>query len=109
MFKLVNINDHPTNFNKKVFFFYKKDLADYFEKLLLENHILYEKQVDETGDQCIYIGVRKPDFKRAQHLNYLSHGKFRKPMLGNSWNKYILVFLVLAAILLAIIGALLSN
>jgi len=109
MFKLVNINDHPTNFNKKVFFFYKQEQADYFESLLVEHGIFYEKQIDEEGDQCIYIGVRKSDFKRAQHFNYLSHGKFRKPMLGNSYNKYILVFLVLAAVLLAALGALLSN
>lgn len=109
MLKLLNINDHPTNRNKKVFFFRRKDLADHFEHALQRNNIIYERQVDTEGDHTIYIGVKKSDFTMARHLNYLTHGEFRKPMIEWAFFRYLLVIVFIVCVILAIIGAVIAN
>lgn len=109
MLKLLNINDHPTNRNKKVFFFQRKELAEHFELELQRNNIVYEKQIDTEGDQTIYIGIRKNDFALARHLNYLTYGKFRKPMIQSAYFRYLLVIVFVVCIILACIGAIIAN
>ena len=107
--KLLNVNDHPRNSNKKVFFFKDQLLADHFEQLMLEQNIDFEKQIDEEGDRCIYFGIRKSDYKAVQNLNFLTHGKFRKPFIQDPFFKYLLLAVTIGSICLAIIGAILSS
>ena len=109
MLKLLNINEHPTNRNKKVFFFRREDLCRDFEEALQRHNIVYEKQIDTEGDQTIYIGVKKSDFATARQLNYLSHGKFRKPMIEIPFFRYLLVVVFFLCILLAAIGAYMAK
>lgn len=106
---LVNINEHPTNQNKKVFFFKELEQAHYFENLLRERKIEFEMQVDEDGDQTIYYGINKSDFDQVKKLNYLTLGAFRKPFIPD---KVLRVFVILISIIvlgLAFTGAWLSN
>lgn len=109
MLSLINFQDHPTNINKKVFFFKKADHARYFELMLIENNIIFEKQIDEEGDQTIYFGVKKSDFKTAQKLNYISIGHFRKPFIPDKLFRYFLIGFSIFVVGLAILGAILSN
>ena len=107
--KLLNVNDHPTNSNKKVFFFKDYLLADYFQQLLIEHNVDFEKQIDEKGDGTIYFGIRKSEYKVAQNLNFLTHGKYRKPFIQDPFIKYLLLVITLGSICIAIIGAILSS
>ena len=91
MLSLINFHDHPTNRNKKVFFFKQEAHANYFELLLKEQQLAYEKQIDEEGDRTIYFGVKISDFKMAKHLNYLTIGKFRKPFISDRFSRYLLI------------------
>lgn len=109
MLKLVNINDHPTNHNKKVFYFMDGHKAEYFQALLEEKQLFYEKQIDFEGDKCIYYGIRKSDFREVQKLNYLCHAKFRKPMIQDPFFRYLLIIGMAVAIAISIIGAIVAN
>ena len=108
MFSLVNFQDHPTNRNKKVFFYRDTIQANYFEELLISEKIEFEKQVDEKGDQTIYFGVKITDFKAVQKINYLTIGRFRKPFISDVFFRYFVIIISLLVLTLAITGALLS-
>ena len=108
-FSYVNISDHPTNRNKKVFYFKNHLHANYFENLLIEEKLWYEKQIDEEGDQKIYFGVKKQDYKAAMKLNYLTMGQYRKPFIPDAFFRYLLISISLIILGLAVTGALLSN
>jgi hypothetical protein len=108
-FSLININDHPTNRNMKVFFFRQEDHANYFELMLIESKIKYEKQVDEEGDQTIYFGVKKKDYKTVQRLNYLTIGQFRKPFIPDKILRIFVIALSVLVLALAFIGAWISS
>lgn len=105
----VNINDHPTNRNKMVFYFKDVKRAKYFENMLIEEKINYESQVDEEGDQTIYYGVMRTDFERVKKLNYLTEAAFRKKFISDPVVRVIMITISLFILILAIIGALVSN
>lgn len=109
MLSLINFQDHPTNRNKKVFYFHKKEQADYFETLLNEKTIEYEKQTDTEGDQRIYYGIHIGDFELVKTLNYLTIGKFRKPFIPDLFFRYFLIIISIIVVGLGIIGALISE
>lgn len=105
LIKITNYRDHPANNLYKVFFFHNKEMANYFEMLLLEHKISFEKDVEEGTERTYTLyAVRKNDLKVAMKLNYLTLGKFRKPFVGNTGFKIILIFFTLLSIGIAIVG-----
>lgn len=108
MLSFVNFQDHPTNNNKKVFFFRTPEHAQHFEYLLVEEKVIFEKQIDKEGDLTIYYGVKTSDFKIAKKLNYLTIGKYRKPFISDVFFRYFVIVLSIIVLSVAIIGALVS-
>lgn len=108
MISTINFQEHPTNRNLKVFFFSKAEHASYFENLLNENSIEYEKQIDSEGDQRIYYGIHISDFKIAKRLNYLTIGAFRTKFIPDVFFRYFLITVSILVLGLAIVGALIS-
>lgn len=104
----VNFQEHPTNRNKKVFFFSKPEHAAYFETLLIEKTIKFEKQIDTEGDQRIYYGIHIGSFEEAKQLNYLTIGKFRNKFIPDAFFRYLLITISILVVGLGIVGALLS-
>lgn len=109
MLSFINFQDHPTNRNKKVFYFHDEAHAKYFENLLKENDILFEQQVDTQGDNRIYYGVHIANFKNAKNLNYLTIGAFRKPFIADKFFRYFVIAISILILTLAIVGALLAD
>ena len=109
MLSLQNYQDHPTNNKKKVFYFKDQTQANYFENMLTENKVDFEKQIDEEGDQTIYYGVKKSDYKKALKLNFITIGAFRKPFIPDKFFRYFLIVISLLILGLAVLGAILSN
>ena len=105
----VNINDHPTNRNKMVFYFKDSNRATYFKNMLIEEKIQFETQTDTEGDQTIYFGVMKSDFERVKQLNYLTEAAFRKKFIPDPVFRYIVISISIIILGLAITGAILSN
>lgn len=109
MLTQINFQDHPTNRRMKVFFFRKVEEANYFEVMLVESKIEYEKQIDQAGDQRIYYGVKVKDFKAAKKLNFLTIGHFRKPFIPDAFFRYFIITISIVILTLAISGAILSS
>lgn len=109
MLSMINFQDHPTNRNMEVFFFKQEIHAAYFERLLNEHNLFYEKQIDTESDQTIYFGVKKTDFKEAKRLNYLTIGHFRKPFIPDVFFRYFIIIISIIVLSLAIIGGIVAN
>lgn len=110
MFNITNYFEHPNRPGHYVFRFYDKDRADYFETLLQEKSIWYEKSIDETeGENALYLfGVKNNGYKAAEKANYLVSAKFRKKTVPNYVVRLIIYLISATLITLAIVGALKS-
>ena len=103
--KLTNHNDHPTNKAYKVFFFYDKEKAHYFETSLKERNIHFERGEEESNRGLVYLfGVRKTDNQIVQKLNYEALGKFRSPIISSYWGRISIYAICLLIIIFAIIS-----
>ena len=59
LIKLTNHKDHPTNKAYKVFFFYKRDQADHFEKILISKKIPFEKGERVSKRRSLFVWNKK--------------------------------------------------
>ncbi|MCT4582376.1 MAG: hypothetical protein N4A35_13260 [Flavobacteriales bacterium] len=107
--RVTNHQTHPTNKNYKVFFFYIEEQADYFESLLKEKGIWFERDLEENrGKQMHLFGIKMTNLREVDQLNYLAIGKYRKPIFQNKYIRYGVVIFGLIIFILGIIGYLLS-
>ena len=103
--KLTNHKDHPTNKAYKVFFFYQEDKALYFEKLLIENNLFFERGEENSNKRLVYLfGIRKTDNQKALQLNYETLGEFRSPLIKQRWGRIVVITFCLLLIIFAIIS-----
>jgi hypothetical protein len=104
-FNITNYTLHPTNTMYYVFNFKTQERANFFENLLVEHKLTFEKDVEEIESGHIYLfGIHKKDFQIATRLNNLTIGKFRKPFIPDTFFRYFVLLLGLGAILLGVIG-----
>lgn len=104
-----NYRVHPTNNRYYVFNYRDKQQADYFEQLLKEKNISYERDILE-GDNVKYVfGIKKQDMSVARKLNYLAVGKYREKFIPNKYFRWVVITLFLGGLLLAIAGKLTAN
>jgi hypothetical protein len=96
---LVNYKDHPADNRYKVFNFNTKTEADYFEQMLIEKGVWFEKDEEEVEDKAVInlvpsegkmmtmylFAVNQKDFDKAQKANYLVSAKYRKPTINNKY------------------------
>ena len=103
--KLTNHKDHPTNKAYKVFFFYEKEKAHYFENSLKERKIHFKRGEEESKRGLVYLyGVRKSDNAQVQELNYITLGKFRDPFIRQKWAQYSVIILAIIIILFSLLS-----
>lgn len=108
--RITNHQDHPTNNAYKVFFFYIKEQADFFESLLKEKGIKYESGEDEKNGKPIYMfGVLQTDLNVVKELNYLALGKYRRPIFGSKLNQYFILVIGAAILLFALISFMMNK
>ncbi len=115
---LVNYKDHPTDNRYKVFNFNTKAEADYFEQLLKEKNIWYEKDEEEVEDKGVInlvpsegktinmylFAIKQRDFDKVQKINYLVSAKFRQPTIKNKYLRIGLLIFFFLVLILGIIG-----
>ncbi|HKL03715.1 MAG TPA: hypothetical protein VJ911_08570 [Cryomorphaceae bacterium] len=104
-----NFETHHKQRSFVVFYFYAKDPADYFEALLIENDIPYERGSGKDLMRRHLIGIHKSHQAKAEELNNETGNFFRKPFLGNQQTKYAVLIFTLGAIIIALIGYLVKN
>ena len=108
--RLVNYKDHPTNSMYKVLNFNSEPEAQLFEKLLIEQNIWYEKDIELYDNEPLYLfAVKNKVFDQVQRLNFEVSAKFRTPIIKNKVVRYLFVGFFLSILLFAIIGYLKSN
>lgn len=107
--RVTNHQNHPTSKHHKVFFFYIEEQALYFESLLNEKNIWFERDAeDNKGKQMYLFAIKMTNIREVDRLNYLAIGKFRKPIFENKYVRYAVVILGFLIVLLGIIGYFLS-
>ncbi|MFP5470332.1 MAG: hypothetical protein ACLGGV_01950 [Bacteroidia bacterium] len=105
MLRVANYKDHPTNPYYKVFFFYKKEQADYFASLLKENNVWAEQDEAERAGEPMYLfGIKKKDLELVHKLNNIAIGKFRQKLIPNKYGRIFIVVFGIVVIALSIIG-----
>lgn len=101
--KLTNHKEHPTNKAFKVFFFYKKIQAEYFENELKIRRITFEKGEETTNNGLVYLyGIRKTDNREVSQINYTTLGKFRTPFITKRWVQYLIIIIGILIVSFAI-------
>ncbi|HKL39451.1 MAG TPA: hypothetical protein VJ894_02175 [Cryomorphaceae bacterium] len=102
--KYANFEPHHKQRNFTVFYFYAKDHADYFEALLIENEIPFERGSGQDMVRRHLIGLHRTHQEKAEILNNEVGNYYRKPFLGtNSLRNFVLIF-TLIVIVLALVG-----
>ena len=103
--KLTNHKDHPTNKAYKVFFFYEEIQAEFFENILKEKNIPFEKDEENTNNGKVFLfGIRKSDNREVTQLNYLTLGKFRTPFIAKKWVQYLIIIFGFLLVIFAVIS-----
>lgn len=100
-----NYRIHPTQKNYNVFHFARADQAQFFENLLIEQKIEFERH-DERKDNGMvyYFGVKKKYFKQVEKLNNMAIGQYRSKFIANSGMRWIIIIIGMLALTLAIVG-----
>lgn len=102
--KYGNFEPHERQRNFTVFFYYNKDHADYFEALLLEHAIPFERGQGKDLIKRHLFGVHQKYIEKAKELNDEVGNYYRKPFLGDKgFRNFVLIF-TLTAIILALVG-----
>jgi len=105
MLNLTNSFDHPNRPGHTIFRFYTKERADFFEKLLKEDDIFFETEIEEEEYRtAYYFGVKNRDVKVVNTKNYLVSAKYRKPIIPNVYAKWALLAFSAFVVGLAIVS-----
>ena len=107
--RITNHQNHPTRKHYKVFFFYIEEQANYFEDLLKEKNIWFERDSEVNKGKLMYLfGIKMTNLREVDQLNYLAIGRFRKPIFENKYLRYGVVIFGAVIILMGVIGYFLS-
>lgn len=108
-FDFTNWRNHPTRKKYIVFFYRTEAESAFFETLLIEHKIWFEKDTNEESEKARFLfGVKRDDLKTVKHLNNLAIGRYRKPFMPNKGLKYFVMIISFIVLTLAIIGFLRS-
>lgn len=99
-----NFEPHEKQRAYMVFYFYARDHADYFESLLIEHNIPYERGAGKDLVRRHLIGIHRQYLPEAEKLNNDTGNFFRKPFLADKGLRYFILLISLLGITLAIIG-----
>ncbi len=103
-FHYKNFEDHPRQRSFSVFYFYAKENADYFESLLIEHEVPYERGIAKDMLRRHLIGIHKSHQEIAEKLNDETGNMFRKPFLSDNVMRNFVLILTLIVIILALAG-----
>ncbi|HET6245844.1 MAG: hypothetical protein H0V01_12315 [Bacteroidetes bacterium] len=104
MIDFTNYKIHSTKKDFMVFHFDHKDQSLYFEQLLTQNNLFFEKHLENEKNFLVYYGIRKSDFTKVNELNNISNGKFRKPFISDKYLRYTVLSLFFIMMALAVTG-----
>ncbi len=108
--KITNYRTHPTSKGHKVFFFREAEHADYFETLIRERNVSFERDVDANEKGTLHLfGIKRDQMQVALEVNRLVYAKFRQPFISNKPLRIAALIIALFALGLGIAGYLISE
>lgn len=99
-----NFEPHEKQRSFTVFYFYAKEHADYFERLLSNNEIPFERGTGRDLIRRHLIGVHRSYQQRAEELNNQVGNEFRRPFLGDKRFRNFVLITTFIVVILALIG-----
>jgi len=100
-----NYRVHPTQKSFQVFHFARADQAGFFENLLIEQKIEYERHNDNKDKGIVYyFAIKKKYFKQVEKLNNMTIGQYRSKFIANSTMRWLIIIIGTLALTLAIVG-----
>lgn len=112
MINLMNYYEHPGDNRYYIFEYRKVEKSINFETLLDDYSIDFEKFIEEETEDKVWkalYAISKKDFNMALRANNLTEAKYRTPIIGNVFVRYMFVILMVGLIGLSIYGYLKSN
>ncbi len=106
--------EHPTDFNRIIFYFFTQEQSLHFETLASKNNIAFTKGEEPFDSKryktntIYYFIIKKTDFDMANNLSLITYAKFRKPFIADKYFRYFIIFLFIVTLSLAIAGLILS-
>jgi len=104
-----NFQDHPTNDQYKIFKYRIAEQADYFQSLLEEKKIFFERDDEPSDNYSHYFAIKKVDSRRVYKLNHLALGRYRKPFVKERWARWAILLVGAAIVATAIIAGILNG
>lgn len=93
-----------------VYEYHKKTHADYFQQLLEDRNVEFERYLDtESEQQRILFGIEKRYQRESNKSNYLTHAKFRRPFIKSKFWGFLLVLVTFLIIALAVVGYIMTR
>lgn len=105
LFDFTNYREHPTQKDYQIFHFTRADQAGFFENLLVEHKIEFERHDDQQERGMVYyFGIKKSMFSEVEKLNNMAIGQYRDKFIPNAGFRWIVLAIGLTAIILAFVG-----
>ncbi|MGB0402627.1 MAG: hypothetical protein ACPGEG_00930 [Salibacteraceae bacterium] len=105
LFDFTNYREHPTQKEYQVFHFVRKDQANFFENLLVEQKIGFERDDDPQEKGMVhYFAIKRSDLKVVEKLNDMAIGQYRNKFIPNTGFRWFVLIIGMVAISLAFIG-----
>ena len=110
LFDFTNYREHPTQKEYQVFHFVRKDQANFFENLLIEHKIGFERENDpQEKGMVYYFAIKRSDLKVVEKLNDMTIGQYRDKFIPNSGLRWFVLIVGMLAISMAIAGYVKSH
>jgi hypothetical protein len=107
LFDFTNWREHPTQKRYFVFFFSSIEQGNYFEQLLVEHKVWFEKHLDDDDvKRPIWFAIERGEMETVKRLNHLALGKYRDrfiPSTGLRWAVFVLSGIIVALMIMGII------
>ncbi len=99
-----NYETHHKQRSFLVFYFYAKEPADHYEKLLTENNIPFERGGSQDLIRRHLFGIHSQYETEVKRLNDETNSLFRKPFLSDKPMRNVVLIITLLVIALALAG-----
>ena len=84
--RFTNFYEHHEDTRFMVYEFFQNEHADYFEALLKDRKVDFERFLDDSNARkVILFGIDKRYMDKRDQSNYLTHAHFRNHILQNRW------------------------
>lgn len=106
---LTNYKEHPSHRGYYVFRFKDHNKGEYFESLLIQEGLQYERTITDDEQQLMLFAIRRRDLKQAEYLNNMASARFRSPFIPQKGLRIFTIGIFFFLVLIGVLGLILSG